>query len=91
MIKDKICFKCSHWIGLIEDQTIENRTVVDGRHYIACPKGTVDQYGFRGFGGHNFKIAYFDGRLIESDNVWHQGEIPERFRDRLPDNARFIR
>lgn len=30
-------------------------------------------------------------RLIVAHNVWVQGEIPEDFRDRLPDNATMLR
>jgi hypothetical protein len=28
-----------------------------------------------------------DGRSIKTNNLWFGGVIPERFRDRLPDNA----
>lgn len=29
----------------------------------------------------------FDGMLISSNNLWHQGEIPERFDDLFPENC----
>ena len=28
--------------------------------------------------------------LIKSNNIWHQGEIPEHFRKQLPDTANFL-
>ena len=43
-----------------------------------------------GFGGHEFYIRKFDGTLIKSNNVWHQGKIPEHFRKDLPDTADFL-
>jgi len=44
---------------------------------------------FRGFGGKEFKITFKDGREMTCNNLWHRGEIPERFLERLPDNAVF--
>ena len=41
----------------------------------------------RGFGGSRFHIIFNDGREVDSTNLWCGGHIPERFRDRLPDNA----
>ena len=41
-----------------------------------------------GHGGKIFKIEMFDGRIIETNNLWYNGEIPvERA---VKDNARFI-
>src|SRR5205823_2378018 len=44
---------------------------------------------FRGFGGTRFVIEMFDGTRFVTTNLWTQGEIPDRFRHLLPDNARF--
>jgi hypothetical protein len=40
-------------------------------------------------GGARYLVT-IDGEEIETNNVWHQGKVPERFRDRLPDNATMV-
>lgn len=42
---------------------------------------------FKGFGGAKTRITFNDGRVIECDNVWFQGDIPHRFWKLMPDNA----
>jgi len=45
----------------------------------------------KGYGGRKFIIEFFDERpTITTHNLWHQGEIPPHFRDRLQDEANFI-
>ena len=86
------CFNCNYWMKLIEDQRWDEdrfRVVVKGIHYVGySPRVST---GMKGFGGQLWKIKFLDGREVECRNLWHQGEIPERFRDRLPDNAEFVR
>lgn len=41
----------------------------------------------KGFGGRRWRITFLDGRIVECDSLWHQGEIPAEWRERLPDNA----
>jgi len=57
-----------------------------------CDGGEVknpDQHPFLGCAGRRFWIRFFDGRTITTNNLWCQGEIPEEFREELPDNAEF--
>lgn len=63
---------------------------VNGTHYLIGDEN-ADPRGFRGFGGTRFYIRFNDGRLVQSTNLWCQGEIPKAYRDRLPDNAAFLR
>lgn len=35
-------------------------------------------------------IEFFDGRLIETYNLYQVGRIPNSFRNLLPDNASFV-
>lgn len=67
------------------------RTVVrvNANHYVIQPERGDTPLHCLGFSGQRFVIEFHDGRRVESTNLWHQGEIPERFRDRLPDNASF--
>ena len=90
MIDEKVCFKCAFWLDKIKNPS-SNRIIIHNNHYMNS--GRVDKKtarGFIGFGGRDFKIKMDDGIIIETNNLWHQGEIPLRFRDQLPDNAIFI-
>ena len=44
----------------------------------------------KGFSGRKFKIQMNDGKVIETDNLWCGGDIPDSHRDRMPDNAKFM-
>lgn len=80
-----------YWEKRIEadEQFPHQAVVVDNIHYVvgseAQPVGAS-----RGHGGRKFRIRFFDGRLVTTTNLWHQGPIPPVFRDRLPNNAEFI-
>lgn len=84
--KLQLCFSCAFWMEKVDldKQGISIR--VKGKHYIV---GKDFSYS-KGFGGKHWKIKFHDGREIETNNLWFQGVIPERFRNRLPDNARFV-
>lgn len=44
--------------------------------------------GGSGFGGALFRFRLLaTGEVIESNNVWYQGRIPDEYRDVMPDNA----
>jgi len=53
-------------------------------HYIFCKMSTSP---YRGFYGKQFTVTLLDGTVLTSNDVWHQGTIPESYRDRLPDNV----
>lgn len=66
--------------------------VVDGAHYIVNPVVENPRVPRAlGMGGRLMRFRLQDGRVLESNDVWFQGDIPERWRDRLPDNAEFYR
>lgn len=83
----KLCLACYHWEDLIQRYSADERIVVEGKHYIAGKENGPTS--FRGFGGRHFTIEFFDGRKLETTNLWHQGTIPEHYRGRLPDNAKW--
>lgn len=88
------CFGCGFWIEKIGDPS-----------FIRCADGAavcsyhVRTHGIRsgdrnglGFGGAVLRFRMLaDGREIVSNDVFTQGEVPERFWDRLPINAERIR
>ncbi len=82
------CFECSFWLGKTDypDYIKEHQVIINGEHFML---GETEG-PFRGFGGRRFKIQFFDGRIIETTNLWGQGPIPELFRHMLPDNAVFL-
>ena len=93
MERDKVCFNCAFWIEKIELHD-DSTFVIHGTRY--HDGGAVDKKTTRGFlgqGGRDVKIQRLDtDEIIETNNLWCQGDIPEHFRTRpeLMDNAKFI-
>lgn len=80
------CFTKKFWNNIVEEK--DEHVVVDGTCYAIAP---APINGFYGFGGRKFKIKMFDTReVIETNNLWCQGEIPAEYREKLPNNAKFI-
>ena len=82
------CFDCSFWLEKTDypDDMKNHQVIIDGQHYLFHE---TDSF-IKGFGGRRFKIQFFDGRIIETNNLWFQGEIPDQFRSMLPNNAVFL-
>ena len=79
-----IAFMRDYWLGqsLRQDETCVR---THGTHYRI---GAANQAtGVKGFAGARWRVRFFDGRVVETDNLWHQGDIPEAFRGVLSDNA----
>jgi len=76
------CFDCSFWLKKVGKP---GQVIVNSIHYRI--NNTTEP--FRGFGGRTFNIIFHNGRKIETNSLWCQGEIPIEFRELLPDNAIF--
>lgn len=85
LIEKGVCFRCHHWMRFVNNR---NSIVIDGKHYIAGTQRKPDQWN--GFGGTWFHIRMNDGAEIHTCDLWFQGEIPEHFRERIPNNATFM-
>lgn len=83
-----LCFTCGFWHEKLPFAEDPSSVRVEGTHYWIAPD--EPQPLFRGFGGSWFTIKFHDGRVVKTNNLWCQGEIEQRFRDRLPDNAEFV-
>lgn len=84
LLETQTCFNCNFWLEIIENKA--NHVIIENHCYAIGPP---DQK-WRGFGGRKFTIK--QGTVcITTDNLWHQGEIPERFRELLPNNAEFVK
>ena len=74
---------------LLDDAREPDRVaIIDGTHYYIDDEDSEETY-FRGFAGAHFTIRFHDGRVIETTNLWCQGDIPDEFRDLFPNNADF--
>lgn len=88
-IRKNYCFSCNFWTDWMEDKK-ENIIRIDGNQYVI---GKEPSENFRhkellGFGGREFKIKKFDSdEIITTHNLWYSGEIPQHFRERMPNNA----
>lgn len=74
------------WNDQLSDRT--RAIVVKGVHYrigsTPYPKRGL------GFGGSHWKIRmHATNEIIDTCDLWHQGTIPEEYRQVLPDNASF--
>ena len=89
----KICYNCNFWVDKLEQSDNINVARIDNNHYTIGKED--DNRGFRGHAGRQFKIKFYkdrySGNPITTTNLWHQGEIPKRFRPFLPNNAEFIK
>ena len=86
LVRESCCHSCDFWrqYEAMKDDPMVVR--VDGQHYyIGKPF-----LWFKGFDGQRFVIEFLDGRRAISDCLWTQGVIPPHFRERMPDNARFL-
>lgn len=64
--------------------------VINGVHYrIGSQNG--QRAPSKGFGGRSFQVQKLDESTpFTVDDLWYQGPIPPKFREQLPDNARFV-
>lgn len=89
LIRKNVCFTCNFWQEYVEERDTPRYARIGGCHYAVGPENN-DHPSFRGFGGRRSKIRWNDGREVVTTNLWFQGQIPERFRAELPDNAVFV-
>lgn len=88
LIEHGMCFTCNFWRLLIPKKHV----IVNGVHFQDCEG--MDTMGQRGHGGRSFYYVMENGRIFKSNNMWHQGTIPEWIKahwpERFKNNARFI-
>lgn len=90
MSENQACFNCNFWLEKIRWREREDpRAVVTStfKHYRIGPDMSPNDRSFGGFGGRRFVVTFHDGREVTTTNLWHQGTVPEHFRDRLQPNA----
>ena len=90
MREHQMCFSCNFWRDMLEKdykRPPHTYCMIDGTHYVIEPD--KPNTFFKGFGGAEFQIEFFDGTRIVTHNLWCQGEPNEQWRQLFPDNARF--
>jgi len=88
--KLQLCFTCNFWEEKVKIKDRPETVRINDMHYYISPPVAENYKGFVGFGGQKFIIEFFDGRKVETNNLWCQGGIPISFREILPNNAKFI-
>lgn len=87
----RFCSNCCFWrnralVGFRQPDT--HITVAGVCYFIDRENGGES---FRGFGGARHRIRFLKtGRVVESTNLWFNGQVPERWRNFLPDTAEFL-
>lgn len=92
MREHKMCFSCNFWREMLEKDSKRSPhawCIIDGTHYVIEPD--EPNSAFQGFGGAEFQIEFFDGTRVVTHNLWCQGDIPQYWKEKFPDNARFER
>lgn len=90
MLKQHVCFNCAFWMNIINSQAPPGQIIIGHTYYIAHPYVKRPLNRIKGNNGKEMYIRIFNGELIKSNNVWCKGEIPEQFREQLPDTANFL-
>ena len=78
----KPCPTCGYWLDLVQKASGDRNYLItpDGIHYTIEKEADRGRADFRGFGGRAFRIEFSDGTKVRTTNLWHQGEVPQRFR-----------
>ena len=88
--KQGICFSCDLWQKRAVDYQKEDKylhPIIDGVYYTVGDENSKSY--FRGFGGSRFQIEFEDGHKVISTNLWCGGDVPEIWRSKLSNNAKF--
>lgn len=82
-----LCHTCLHWA-----ESRQALRAKSWKHFVA--KGSFytigDTYEGQGFGGSRWHVTWPCGHVEDTKNLWHGGDVPERWRERLPDNAELV-
>jgi len=101
-----LCHLCAYWLEMERADAKRTSGVVVQREYSTSEGVKVERWHYSydedepmvstqrrqmlGHGGAHWNIEYYDGRKVETNNLWCQSTIPEWFLDRFPVNAKFV-
>lgn len=78
-----LCHSCGFWSDRVADPGGIRAVWAGG----AVHHFTVGPGNHGGFGGQPWRVRFTDGRTVDTNDLWHQGQVPARFAARLPVNA----
>jgi len=79
----------SFWAGQVARR--EGAVVIGHDHYRIKPDLPERDRGIAGYGGSLHRIRMLaTGEVIETRNLWHQGTVPPKWREQMPDDAEFV-
>lgn len=80
------CYTDNYWLNRVDNK--DEYLIIHGNCYYV---ETERSGGLMGFDGRRFRIRMLaDSREIVTTNLWYNGEVPQKYRDMLPDNAEFV-
>lgn len=84
----RLCYDCNFWE---EKLALPGRAVVVAGCRYGIGSESPSDKAHRGFGGQAFLIKFFQGVPFDvfTTNLWHNGEIPKHYQDRMPNTATF--
>lgn len=86
----KLCHSCNHYFEAVETVNEPRRVIVNGSLYWRKDWNSTSPSHCLGFGGSVYLIKMHSGEVFKTNDLWFNGDIPDRFKDRLKDNAEFI-
>ena len=86
--RENQCFTCLFWSKFVGKSQYYRIGGVSYSPSADLPKGASTVGA--GHGGTRFAIQPHDGDRFESSNLWCQGDVPEWFKQDLPNNAVFV-
>lgn len=87
MLREQLCFLCDSWLTRGREYNGHPSQVVtpEYQHYvIGKGRGSASS---KGFGGTKWVVTFHDGRIVQTDDLWQQGQVPEWLRDRFTANG----
>ncbi len=83
-----LCFECERFRALLEKYKSDSYVTINGTVFLI---GSVDTPKWdRGFSGRLFKIKLHTGFRFDTRDLNKIGDVPDNFKNRLPDDAEFI-
>lgn len=82
MLREELCFSCNLWTERIGEMQVVSRAWET--YSIGRGGGSASS---KGFGGARWVVTFDDGRVVNTDDLWSGGPVPEHFRDRFQPNA----
>lgn len=94
MKERQLCFTCNFYVQFAEEQFPKRNslTIIAGNIYTP---GNRTEGNFRGMAGRRFDIEYIEpsihaGKKITTFDLWSGSTLPEKYREKFPDTARFL-